>query len=564
MNHDPALARPPTAAAGRWTFLTPKLVTCLGEGYGLDILRRDALAGLTVAIVALPLALAIAIASGVPPERGLYTAIIAGFLISALGGSRWQIGGPTGAFVVVVSGVVAAHGFDGLVIATVMAGVMLMVAALLRLGAVVRFVPYPVVLGFTAGIGIIIATTQVRDLLGLDIATMPGDVPGQWAALATAAGTVTPATAALGLGSLGAILALRRWRPAWPGFLIVVAGGAALVALAGLPIETIGSRFGALPTGLPSFSFPVVDAARLVELLPSAATIAFLAGVESLLSAVVADSMSGGHHRPDAELMGQGVANIAAALLGGICATGAIARTATNVRAGARTPVAGMIHALLILVFLLVAGPAIALVPLASLAAVLLVVAWSMAEAGHVWQMRRGPRADLAVLVVTLVLTVFVDLTAAIEVGIVLAAILFMKRMIEVTQISAAPLVAGTTLDGEDPLPPVLPRDVHAIVIRGPFFFGVARRLSDELDRIGGAPRALVLRMRDMPTIDATGLNALEAMVARSRARGVRVILTGVQPQPMALMTRAGFAADLGPDGFAPDLATALGRIAQT
>lgn len=400
---------------------TPKLWTVLRGGYRLGDLRADAVAGLTVAIVALPLAMALGIASGATPVKGLVTAVVAGFLISLLGGSRVQIGGPTGAFVVVVFGVIAAHGYDGLVIATLLAGLILIVAGFAGLGRYIQYVPQPVVTGFTAGIAVIIASSQVRDFLGLSMASVPADFLPKMRAYAATLGTTNLAALAVGAGALALILLVRRIVPKGPATLVAVVAAAVAVALLGLPVDTIGSRFGALPTGLPMPALPVVTLARIVELLPSALVIAFLAGIEALLSAVVADGMTGFRHRSNQELVGMGVANLGSALFGGLPATGAIARTATNVRSGGRTPVAGILHALFLLAFMALAGGLMAYVPMAALAAVLLVVAWGMSEAHRFAALPSAPRGDAVVLLVTFALTVLVDLTVAIGVGVALA-----------------------------------------------------------------------------------------------------------------------------------------------
>lgn len=403
---------------------TPKLITLLRAGYTADDLRADALAGLTVAIVALPLAMALGIASGATPEKGIVTAIVAGFLISALGGSRVQIGGPTGAFVVVITGIIAVHGLDGLILATLMGGVILLAAGVLRLGDLMRFVPPPVIIGFTAGIAIIIATSQLKDFFGLAVPKLPGDVIGQWRELAAAADTTQWPTLAVSAGTLGLILALRRWAPKLPAFLIALGLAATAVALLDLPVATIGARFPALDTSFPAPALPAISGDRLITLLPAALTIAFLAGIESLLSAAVADGMTGFRHRSNLELLAQGAGNIGSALFGGLPATGAIARTATNIRSGARSPVAGMIHAVLLLVFLLVAGDLMRLAPMPALAAVLLLVAWGMSESRHFAQLHTMPRADAALLLLTFVLTIAVDLTAAIVAGVGLSLLL--------------------------------------------------------------------------------------------------------------------------------------------
>ncbi|MBP6818820.1 MAG: sodium-independent anion transporter [Ferrovibrio sp.] len=397
--------------------LVPKLVTVLRDGYGLAALRKDVLSGLTVAIVALPLAMAIAIASGTTPDRGLVTAIVAGFIISAFGGSRHQIGGPTAAFVIVVYGVIHQHGYDGLLLATLMAGGLLLLAGLFRLGSLIRFIPHPVITGFTAGIAVTILSTQVKDFFGLQIAEVPADFIAKLAAFIAAAPSFSPLTFAIAALSLGIIIALRRWRPTWPGFLIAITVATLLVQLLHLPVESIESRFGAIPASLPLPALPQISGARLLELLPSAFTIALLAGIESLLSCVIADAMTGRQHRSNIELISQGLANIASPLFGGLPATGALARTATNIRAGAHGPISGMLHAVFLLLFMLVFAPLAGLFPLAALAALLVVVAWNMSEWHQIKQTARGPKTDFAVLLITLALTVLLDLTVAIVVG---------------------------------------------------------------------------------------------------------------------------------------------------
>jgi SulP family sulfate permease len=515
-------------AAGAFT---PKLVTTLREGYGLARLRADAIAGLTVAIVALPLAMALGIASGAGPREGLVTAVVAGFLISALGGSRVQIGGPTGAFVVIVAGIIAAHGLSGLVLATLMAGLILIVAGYAGVGRLMRFVPMPVVTGFTAGIAVIIASSQIGDFLGLH-AGAPVDFIEKWAAYGRALGTTSLAALGLGLGTLALIIALRRLAPRWPAFLIAILAGALLAAWLGLPVETVGDRFPAMPTGLPAPHLPDISWALVRDLLPSAFTIAFLAGIEALLSAVVADGMTGYRHRSGQELVGMGVANLASALFGGLPATGAIARTATNVRAGARTPVAGVIHAILLLGFLLLAGDLIAFVPMTVLAAVLLMVAWGMSEAGRFRSLLRSDAGERALLILTFALTIFVDLTVAIGVGVTLAALLFMRRMSE-----HAGLVAVDP-DEEPEQRDLLPPGVEVMRFTGPIFFGVASEMIEALRRVGQSPKAIVLRMELVPYIDATGAGALETFVRQARAGGTEVWLCGMQRRPLDVLAR--------------------------
>lgn len=526
-----------------WRPEPPKILTTLSEGYGLTELRQDALAGLTVAIVALPLAMALAIASGTTPEKGLFTAVIAGFLISLFGGSRYQIGGPTGAFVVVVFTVIERHGYDGLIIATLMAGVFLIVFSLARLGTVIRFIPYPVVTGFTAGIAVIIFSTQIKDFFGLRIAEMPGALIDKWEAYFDAAASWQPATFGLAFGSLALILGLRRYYPRLPGFIAAVVLASLATWVFALPVDTIGSRFGGIPQALPVPQLPAVTWERVVALVPDAFTIALLAGIESLLSAMIADGMTGGRHRSNAELMGQGIANIGSALFGGLPATGAIARTVTNIKSGGRTPMAGILHAAFLLLFMLLLAPLASYIPLACLAAILIVVAWNMSEIERFKSLMKAPPSDRLVLLTTFLLTVLVDLTVAIEVGIVLSAMIFMKRMSEVTEIGdARQLLDPAAADPEDPdsllLPGSLPKEVEVFQIKGPFFFGVASRLLSVLDQLERPPKVFILRLRHAPLIDASGVAALEAFLHRCRQHGTQVVLTGVQAQPREVLRR--------------------------
>lgn len=530
---------------------TPKLVDVLREGYSMALLRADALAGLTVAVVALPLAMALAIASGASPDKGLITAIVAGFLVSALGGSRVQIGGPTGAFVVVVFNVIAQHGYAGLVLATLMSGLILVAAGYAGLGRVINFMPQPVVTGFTAGIALIIATSQVKDFFGLAVDPVPADFIAKWAAFASGWDTANPYAVAVGAGALALILGLKRAAPRLPGFLIAIVLASLLVSLLHLPVETIGSRFGRIAAGLPAPHLPAISLAKLQELFPSALTIAFLAGIEALLSAVVADGMTGRRHRSNQELVAQGVANAASALFAGLPATGAIARTATNIKAGARTPVAGMLHAAFLLAFLLVGADLMAFVPMAALAAILFVVAWGMSEIDRVAVLWRMPIGDRALLVLTFALTVLVDLTVAIGVGVTLAALLFMERMSRAVAIDA-----GEDADQRAALPP----GVEVFRIAGPFFFGVADQLLETLRRMGRSPRAIVLRMEAVPLLDASGAAAIDAFVAQAGAMHCRVVIAGLQPEPGRTLARLGV--DGGRVVFAADYAAALAQAA--
>jgi sulfate permease, SulP family len=520
--------------------LTPKLITTLREGYGPSTFRADAVAGLTVAIVALPLAMALGIASGASPDTGLVTAVIAGFLISALGGSRVQIGGPTGAFVVVIFNVIAQHGYDGLLVATLMAGLILISAGVFRLGRLIKFIPHPVVTGFTAGIAVIIASSQVKDFLGLSMAEVPPEFLPKWQAYFGALQSTSWATLGVGLGALAIIVVLRKLAPKWPGFLIAVVASSIAVVLLKLPVDTIGSRFPDIPAGLPMPTLPEISLAKINAVLPSAFTIAFLAGIEALLSAVVADGMVGTRHRSDQELIGQGVANLGSALFGGLPATGAIARTATNIRSGAKTPIAGILHAVFLLLFMLFASEWMAFIPMAALAAILFMVAWGMSEYERFIVLLRMPNSDRVILLLTFGLTVLVDLTMAIGVGVTLASLLFMARMAEMVEVDSSG-TKDTELDSEDiHQRDTLPKGVEVFRITGPFFFGVAGELLDTLRRVGQSPTVIILRMRLVPLLDASGAQALAEFVEQAHIASAKVILSGVQPQPREMLTRIG------------------------
>ena len=544
----------------------PKAFSLLRAGYGLGMFRADAVAGLTVAIVALPLSMALGIASGASPDKGLVTAVVAGFLISALGGSRVQVGGPTGAFVVVISNVIAKHGYDGLLLATLLAGAMLVVAGYAKLGQLIKFIPRPVVTGFTAGIAVIIASSQIKDFLGLPIDKVPSDFLPKWQAYFSVIGGIDPATLAIGAGSLAAIVALRKWAPRWPGFLIAVVGASLAVVAMKLPIDTIGSRFPDIPAGLPMPSLPAIGIDKIRDVLPSAFTIAFLAGIEALLSAVVADGMIGSRHHSNQELVGQGVANLASALFGGLPATGAIARTATNIRAGARTPVAGMLHAAFLLLAILFATRLMAFVPMAALAAILFMVAWGMSEYQGFLSLLRMPNGDRAVLLLTFGLTVLVDLTMAIAVGVTLASLLFMVRMSESVRVDSGSTPDadeepdGDLQDQRDALPP----GVEVFRITGPFFFGVAGELLDTLRRLGQSPRIIILRLRLVPMLDASGVTAVEEFVAQAKIAGAEVILSGVQTQPAAMLARVRLGPGASGVRYAADYREALRLAAES
>ena len=547
--------------------LVPKLVTTLKD-YNREQFSRDLLAGVIVGIVALPLAIAFAIASGVSPERGLYTAIVAGFLISALGGSRVQIGGPTGAFVVIVSGIVAQYGVDGLVLATLMAGFIIVAFGLLRWGGAIKFIPYPVTIGFTSGIALIIFSSQIRDLLGLEMTAVPAPFVAKWGAYVRAFDSVNPWAFVVAIATLAIIVAWPKVSRRIPGPFVALIATTLLVQLLHLPVETIGARFGEIHAGLPRPTLPVITLERMRVLAAPAFTIALLAAIESLLSAVVADGMIGGRHRSNMELVAQGIANIASPLFGGMPATGAIARTATNVKNGGRTPVAGMTHALTLLFITLFFGRWAALIPLATLAAILVVVAFHMSEWRTFASEFRAPKSDIAVLLTTFLLTVLVDLTVAIEVGMVLAAFLFMRRMAEVTNISVLTHEFTDPIDDYEHDPNAvrrraIPEGVQVYEITGTFFFGAAETFKDRVSRIAGQPKVLILRMRHVLAIDSTGLHALRELVQRSRREGILVVLSDVHAQPVVALERSGLYDDLTEENVHGNIDDALNRARQ-
>ena len=544
--------------------LVPKLVTSL-QSYNRELFLGDLTAGVIVGIVALPLAIAFAIASGVTPERGLYTAIIAGFIISALGGSRVQIGGPTGAFVVIVYGIVQKFGVDGLIVATIMAGVMLVVIGAVRLGSVIKFIPHPVVIGFTSGIAVIIFSSEVKDFLGLRMGPLPAAFVPKWSAMIGSIGTLNPYAISISVASLVLILAWRRVSRRIPGSIVALILATVAVQLFHLPVETIGSRFGVLNAAFPHPVIPHISFATATLLIGPAFTIAMLGAVESLLSAVVADGMIGSRHRSNMELVAQGIANIVTPLFGGIPATGAIARTATNVKNGGRTPVAGIVHSVTLLLITLFLGRWAALIPLASLAAILVVVAYNMSE----WQTFvaefRAPKSDVAVLLATFLLTVLVDLTVAIEVGMVASAFLFMRRMAEVTNVSA---VTRELQDAEDTYSTdpnsvrrrTVPEGVSVFEVNGPFFFGAAETFRDTMSRVAGNPKVLIIRMRNVPAIDSTGMHILREVAQRSKKDGTLVLLSDVHTQPLMALSRSDVLDEIGEDNLFGNIDDALNR----
>jgi len=514
----------------------PKLLTVLREGYRFADLRADVISGLTVAIVALPLSMAIAIASGVTPDRGLYTAVVGGFIVSLLGGSRFQVGGPAGAFIVLVALTVDRHGVDGVILATAMAGVFLIAAGLLRLGTYIKFIPYPVTVGFTAGIAVIIFASQLRDLLGITLtAKEPGELLPKLDVLAHGLHTANASAVAVTAISIAIIVMLRKLRPAWPGILIAVIVAAIATWAWSLPVETIGSRFGGIPRELPLPAWPSFSLDKAREVLPDAIAFALLAAIESLLSAVVADGMTGRRHRSNCELVAQGFANIGSALFGGICVTGLIARTATNVRAGARSPISGMLHSVFLLLFMLIAAPLASYIPLAALASVLAVVAWNMAEKHAFATLIRSSRGDAIVLLATFLLTIFRSLTEGILVGFALGAVLFINRMAQMTGIEAGtPLVSEDRADDDDRLPYdsrlAADADVSVYRITGAFFFGAASAVGTVLDSIADSRKAFVVDFAAVPFLDSTAANAMSRVAVRARRQGIRLYITGASP----------------------------------
>jgi SulP family sulfate permease len=539
--------------------LTPKLFESLRE-YHRATFMSDLVAGLTVGLVALPLAMAFAIASGVSPEAGIYTAIIAGLIVPVLGGSRCQVAGPTGAFVVIVAGIVAKFGIGGLMMCTLMAGAMLLLMGLTGLGSTVRYIPRSVTIGFTNGIAVLIASTQIKDFLGLTIDKVPSEFVHRLEALWQARQTVSWPAIGVAASALAIILLWPKVTKRIPGSIVALLVTTVAAAVLNLPVETVGSKFGGIPTGLPAFHIPEIRLDQFVPLLPSALTVALLAALESLLSAVVADNMSGDRHKPDIELVGQGAANLLSPLFGGIPITGAIARTATNIRSGAQTPVSAIVHALTLLLILLAAAPLARYVPMPTLAAVLLVVAYNMGEWFEIPTILRMSTADRIVWIATFALTAFADLTIAVEVGMVLAALLYIHQVSESTTVS--PVTPEYIKDGQ---PHVLqdkhiPPYVTVIRIHGPFLFGATGKLEDATADLKSLSPIVVLRLRNMTAIDATGIHALETLAERLHATGKSMLLCGARKQPAKLIGRSDLVALIGRENICPHVDAALNR----
>ncbi|HOZ78866.1 MAG TPA: sulfate permease [Ferruginibacter sp.] len=508
----------------------PELFSTI-KNYSRQQFSKDVMAGLIVGIVALPLAIAFAIASGVSPEKGLYTAVIAGFIISAMGGSRVQIGGPTGAFIVIVYGIVQLYGVDGLIIATFMAGIILIMMGFARLGSVIKYIPHPLITGFTSGIAILIFSSQLKDFFGLQMGSIPADFIAKWKSYFGNVSSINVYAVVIAAATVAVVQLWPKVTHKIPGSLIAIFITTAVMQMLQLPVETIGSKFGDIPSSLPKPVIPHVDFDTIKNLIKPAFTIALLGGIESLLSAVVSDGMIGGNHKSNMELIAQGTANIFSSVFGGIPATGAIARTATNVKNGGRTPVAGIVHAITLLLIMLFVGKWVALIPMATLAGILVVVAYNMSEWESFVAVFKGPRSDVAVLLTTFLLTVLVDLTVAIEVGIVLAAFLFMRNMIKFSNVSML------TKDFEDHGNEkdkyavenfVIPADVEVFEITGPLFFGAAYKFKDAMRLIEKPPKILIIRMRQVPIIDATGVRTLEEVYKESKHRGTKLVLSEV------------------------------------
>lgn len=544
----------------------PKFFSLMST-YTKEQIFKDITSGIVVAIIALPLSIALAIASGASPEKGLHTAIIAGFLISFLGGSRVQIGGPTGAFVIIVFGIIQKHGFEGLLISTIMAGIFLIIFGLIGLGTFIRLIPYPITTGFTSGIAVVIFTTQVKDFLGLSISKMPSGFLGMWKSFIINIGTFNYQAALVAFASLLIILYWPKVTKKIPGSLVAVIGASVIVYLFHIPVETIGSRFGEISSSLPVPSLPSITYDKIEQLIMPSITIALLAGIESLLSAVVADGMIGSTHKPNAELIAQGAANIASGLFGGLPATGAIARTAANVNNGGRTPVAGMTHAVVLLIMLVAFMPLAKFIPMSALAAILVIVAYNMSEWHSFKSLFKAPKSDITVLLITFFLTVFVDLVVAIEIGMILAALLFMKRMSDVTE------SGFTHHQAEDETSDLkkyldshnihLPKGVGIYEINGPFFFGIADKFLEGAVQDRRPVPVLIIRLRNVPAMDATGLHALTRLLAKCRDLGTQMILSEVKDQPMKTMTKAGFINLLGPENVCFTFNAAVARSAE-
>lgn len=538
----------------------PELLKSL-KGYTAKTFLNDLSAGIIVGIVALPLAIAFAIASGVGPERGIFTAIIAGFIISVLGGSKVQIGGPTGAFVVIIYGVIQKFGYSGLVIATIMAGILLILMGAFKLGGLVKFMPYTIITGFTAGIAVTIFTTQIGDFLGLTTGPMPGDFLGKIKTYTSCIDTINPYALGIAVISLAIIFIWPKFNKKIPGSLVVIILATIITTVFKFPVDTIGSRYGAIPSSLPAPTLPAFNIAQIIDLFPTAVSIAVLAAIESLLSAVVADGMTGSKHDSNMELIAQGIANVASPIFGGIPATGAIARTATNIKNGGKTPIACIIHAITLLLIMLVLGKFVVYIPMAALAAVLVSVSWNMAGIPAIKALLKGQKSDITVLLVTFVITVFIDLTVAIEIGLLFAAFFFIKKMIDVSQVREhrSSIVGGINSDVTEETIEI-PNGVLVYEIEGPLFFGTVQKFEQAVERAGIEYKALILRMRNTIYLDAGGLRAIEQLKQACDRKNITIILSGIHTQPFLLLQKSGLSSKLGENNIYDNIDSALAR----
>lgn len=543
---------------------TPKLITVLRDGYSKETFFKDLYAGIFVGTVALPLAIAFGVASGVTPEQGLITTIVAGFLISALSGSRVQIGGPTGAFVVIIYGVVQKFGINGLLIATILSGIILIVMGLSKLGGVIKFIPAPVITGFTSGIAVLIFSSQIKDFLGLKMGNIPSDFIEKWGSYSQHITDINLYSLGLALFALLLLIYLPKYTSKIPSPFIALIVCTAIVQLFALPVETIGSKFGAMSSSLPSPSIPDISLADIRSLMPSVITISILIAIVSLLSAVVADGMLGTKHRSNMELVAQGVANIVTPFFGGIPATGAVARTATNIKSGGRTPIAGMIHAVFLLLVLLFLGSYASMIPMPVLAAILVMVSYNMSEWRTFLFLLKAPRSDVIILTTTFALTVIIDLTIAIEVGMILAAFLFMKRMAEVTNVTVITKEFDDSESGDSDLKVQLPEGVLIYEINGPFFFGAAEKFTETIRQMSTVPDVLIVRMRHVTAIDATGIKTLEDILKKTSHQKTRLIISDIHSQPYLALERAGFLSRLGEKNLFTNIEDAIESVKET
>lgn len=535
--------------------LQPKIISTL-KNYSKDQLIKDVSAGIIVAIIALPLSIALAISSGVSPEKGLYTAIVAGFFISLLGGSRVQIGGPTGAFMVIVFGIVAEFGVDGLVVATIMAGLIMIIMGLIKLGSIIKYIPYPITTGFTSGIALTIFSAQIKDFFGLTIDMLPADFLGKWRVYIQTFNTINVESTIIGFIALLIVIFWPRFNKRIPGALVALIGTAVIVKWFHLDVQTIGTIFGELPSTLPVPRVPQISIEMIKTLIAPAFTIAILGSIESLLSAVVSDGMIGGKHRSNMELIAQGVANIASGIFGGIPATGAIARTVANIKNGGRTPIAGIVHALTLLFIMLIFMPLAKLIPLSALSAILIVVAYNMSEWREFKMLFKSPKSDVLVLLVTFFITILIDLVKAIEIGMVLASFLFMKRMSEVSNVNINNLDAAEEDESDDVVylnaetKFNLPDYIQIYEINGPFFFGAADKFVDAFNEIGNKTKILIIRMRYVPAMDATAIHAFKRMINMCQHKHIQVLVSGINEQPFNALNKAGLVEEIGHDKF--------------